>query len=261
MTLWLVEAITSVRVGDGTAVGLVDLPLAREVPTSWPFLAGSGLKGALRASVRWRQGDETPFGELEARGSLVIQDGVLLALPVRSAAGGPALLTCPLALARLARVWMGGPPIPSVPAGVVVGPEWLQLDLRSGMDHNTATAGLEDLDLIWSQENGTELPAWRERLAERVGEDAVRHLCFVNDDLFAHAAAAWTEVQHRNAMGDDGVVADQALFTVERCPPGTLWWTIAAGLDQVLGPDSIVRLGGHRGGGSGRVVFFPLEGS
>lgn len=254
MSPWVIEAVTSVRVGDGTAVGLIDLPVAREVPTGWPILAGSAIKGALRGLARWDGRSEEPFGAPDRKGELEVCDAVLLALPVRSAAGGPALVTCPLALARLARVWPGLP-VPEVAPGFVVGPAALRWTARNT---ETWTAGLEDLDLVLRSEVGTPLPGWRARLAERLDPEAVARLCLVHDDLFAHAAAAWTELQHRNALKPDGTVEDKKLFTVERCPPGTLWWTMSRGLRGVLRPDLQLRLGGHRGGGSGRVVLHPL---
>lgn len=261
MSPWVIEAVTSVRVGDGHAVGAVDLPVAREALTGWPVLPGSSLKGALRGDVVWNRGDpDARFGTPERRGDLEVGDGVLLALPVRCAAGTCALLTTPLALARLARVWAGTPPVPNADRDGVIGSTDLRSAPRAGPLGPTPTAFLEDLDLVWHDEASSTLPAWRARLAERLGpngDNAVAALCLVHEDLFAHAASAWTELQHRNAVGEDGVVEDKKLFTVERCPPGTLWWTWSDGPSDTI-PRRAVRIGGHRGGGSGRVIFHPL---
>jgi CRISPR-associated protein Cmr4 len=255
---WVIEAVTSVRVGDGHAVGAVDLPVSREALTGWPVLPGSSLKGALRGDAVWSGRDLSAFGTPDQRGPLEVGDGVLLALPVRSAAGGCGLLTTPLALARLARAWEGSPGVPVAKQDGVLGPRALRAAARTSVGApTTGTAFLEDLDLVWHDESDSTLPAWRARLAERLSGPSVAALCVVHEDLFSHAVAAWTELQHRNAVGEDGVVEDHKLFTVERCPPGTLWWTWSAGPPDAI-PRHVVRIGGHRGGGSGRVVFHPL---
>ena len=49
MTVRLLQAVTSVRVGEGKGLGAMDLPVSRERHTRWPFLPGSSLKGALRS--------------------------------------------------------------------------------------------------------------------------------------------------------------------------------------------------------------------
>jgi CRISPR-associated protein Cmr4 len=258
MSPWVIEAVTSVRVGDGHAVGAVDLPVSREAVTGWPVLPGSSLKGALRGDAVWSGRDPAVFGTPDHRGALLVGDGLLLALPVRSAVGGCALLTTPLALARLARAWDGAPAVPAAHRDGVIGSTALRGPARAGVGASTATTFLEDLDLVWHDEAGSTLPAWRARLAERLGEVAVAALCLVHEDLFAHAAATWTELQHRNAVAEDGVVEDRKLFTVERCPPGTLWWTWSDGPADAVARRT-VRIGGHRGGGSGRVIFHPLQ--
>ena len=40
-------AETSIHPGTGRSTGVVDLPVAREAATDYPFIAGSSLKGAL----------------------------------------------------------------------------------------------------------------------------------------------------------------------------------------------------------------------
>jgi CRISPR-associated protein Cmr4 len=117
------------RVGAGTGLGLIDLPIQREKLTKLPVMAGSGIRGALReatlsealprqgaAKDHWealfgspppagkssREAEETEELELFA-GAAHIGDASLLLFPVRSLKGGWTWLTSPLLLERLAR--------------------------------------------------------------------------------------------------------------------------------------------------------------
>ena len=58
MSSRILQAVTSVHVGEGNAVGALDLPLARERHSGWPFIPGSSLKGALRSRARFLDLDE-----------------------------------------------------------------------------------------------------------------------------------------------------------------------------------------------------------
>jgi CRISPR-associated protein Cmr4 len=108
-------AITPVRMGAGTALGLIDNPIQREVHTNHPVLAGSGLKGAMRHRAERSWGDEskdTVFGIFgpdskeasDFAGAVSITDGVLVAFPVRCLKQGWIYATSASALARAARL-------------------------------------------------------------------------------------------------------------------------------------------------------------
>lgn len=269
----VLQAITSVRVGEGTAIGAVDLPLAREPHTRWPFIPGSALKGSLRARAEAigspdihaafgpRATDDGPA----ARGDLHIGDAVLLALPVRALRGTFVLLTCPLALARMARGCGGAPatlPTPG-PDEVVAAPALadalrmqaakVEIPGREPLD----IAILEDLDWYLRRDPGVE--AWSTWLARWTGREApVERLAVVADDVFAHAAAAWTEVRIRNRIGADGVVEGGALFSAELAPPETLWWwTVSGGHDALLpAAGETFTVGGWQTVGMGRVAWY-----
>ncbi len=125
--LMLLYAITPVHMGSGTALGLVDNPIQREVHTGHPVFAGSGIKGAFRhmARIRWtnEQGGENKarieavFGPetdaSERAGAVSFTDAQLIVFPVRSLKAGYAYATCPTALARLFRMAeVAGVPLP-----------------------------------------------------------------------------------------------------------------------------------------------------
>lgn len=125
--LVLYHTVTPLHVGCGQDVGVVDLPVIRERTTGYPFIPGSGTRGALRAAYQapggedtkvWKkrlfgpevggddesQDDGAASGEEERyAGSVSVHDAKLLLLPVRSTPGVYVWITGPTALRRLRR--------------------------------------------------------------------------------------------------------------------------------------------------------------
>lgn len=107
--MMLAQAMSPIHCGTGRAVGGIDLPIAREVPTTLPIIPGSTLKGVLRA------GDSTDsplhtvvFGPdtdhaSEHAGSVQFSDLTLGFLPVRSLYGTFSWVTSPFILRRFMR--------------------------------------------------------------------------------------------------------------------------------------------------------------
>lgn len=126
--LYAIRARSPLHVGSGQGVGFIDLPIAREVATGYPYVPGSAVKGvfadACEASEDGRKDDESKdqkyrhkaylkrlaFGVKDSDGAeksanagcLVFTDARLLCLPVRSLYGTFAWCTCPFVLRRLA---------------------------------------------------------------------------------------------------------------------------------------------------------------
>jgi CRISPR-associated protein Cmr4 len=98
-------AETFIHPGTGQSDETVDLPVARERTTGYPFIPGSSCKGALReiamrdAPDSWEQW----FGRPEHSGQVMVSDARLLLLPVRSLTGAYRWLTCPYLIERLIR--------------------------------------------------------------------------------------------------------------------------------------------------------------
>ncbi len=111
------HAISPVHTGTGQAVDVIDLPVAREMTTGWPYIPGSSIRGVLRGLCRPLAdrtvadktlflrafGPETTDDVTDGAGELLFGDGRLLCLPVRSLFGTFAWVTCPLALDRYRR--------------------------------------------------------------------------------------------------------------------------------------------------------------
>lgn len=108
-----IYAVSPLHMGAGTALGLIDNPIQREVHTDWPSIAGSGIKGAIRHTLSgedgWKNGKLAAiFGpdagaELHA-GAISFTDAQIVCFPVRSLRRAFVYATCPTALARLARL-------------------------------------------------------------------------------------------------------------------------------------------------------------
>lgn len=258
----LLQVLTPLHIGEGAQIGAVDLPVARERHTDWPFVPGASLKGALRAHARQaghRDEDvRRVFGaahdEPLFRGAIRVGDGVLLAAPARTFTGTFALLASPLTLGRFARQVSGAPEIPSPSSAerVLVG---CRFDLRVPGKELTVVE-----DLCFIQEKSDRVDAWAKFLREGwLGDEApLDHLAIVHDDVFAHAARAWLPVRTRNAINaETGVACEGKLFSVEYVAPETLFWTLVDGEDAVLPlPGDAFALGGHSSTGAGRVTLW-----
>ena len=81
-------AETFIHPGSGQVQGAIDLPVARETTTGYPFVPGSGLKGALSDAHDDGPDKTFLFGSSDVgAGSLLVSDLRLLLLPVRSLDG------------------------------------------------------------------------------------------------------------------------------------------------------------------------------
>jgi len=272
---YLLQAVTALRVGDGAAVGSVNLPLTRERHTGWPVVPGASIKGALRQRAAWRvEGDHAgeaalreTFGgtpeEADAAGAARFGPAHLLALPTRCLKGTFVLLSSPMALARFARQ-VGGeaPTLPAVRPGTIALPPKLDIAVEgSGLTLDPDVQGLVVLEEVaLSARRPPEVAAWGDWLAKWTAEEApVERLAVVHDDLFTHATRYWTEFRTRAAIGRDGVVEQGKLFTVELLPVETLLWgTLGAAGGAALLPEDgeVWTLGGHQSAGMGRVAWY-----
>ena len=98
-------AETPIHPGAGRGIGVVDLPVAREASTDYPVIVGSSMKGALRdkAKTVGMADMDARFGKQDHAGDLVVSDGRLLLLPVRSLTASYRWATCPHLIERYRR--------------------------------------------------------------------------------------------------------------------------------------------------------------
>lgn len=203
---------TPLHVGCGSSVGVVDLPVLRERATGFPTVPGSALKGVLRDLFDDTQTQNLLFGEQNGRGKILVGEARLAAFPVRSAKGGFAWLTSPLALARL------GIDCPAVGEDAVLAPEGLVAIENNVVleEYRLKRAGdlQENLKAALKPLCGHKL--WQESLENR--------LAVVSDTVLTHFAQNACEIAYHNRIDDTtGTVANGALFAQENVPSETLF--------------------------------------
>ena len=248
-------AETQIHPGSGRGVGVVDLPVAREAATDYPVLVGSGLKGALRDKARTGNGvdEKKSFGEQDAAGDLIVSDGRLLLLPVRSLTDSYRWATCPHLIERYRRdlARAGLQPLPNVPP----------VEKKAVL-----TAGSEDLFLEERQfAAGRELPGG---LAASIEPLILHHetrkrlnaqIAVLNDNDFAWFVRYGLSIQARNVL--EGETKRSAnLWYEETLPPDTVMYALIAGrndnalkaLDKLFPSDNpYLQVGGNETVGQG----------
>lgn len=223
-------ARTPVHVGAGNSVGAVDAPIMRERHTRIPIIPGSSLKGVLRDlwedadEALWLFGNEQGERENFHAGALLIGEARVLAFPVRSASGGFAWVTCPLALARYKRDAGANFAIPDdIGEQECYASKQLQLNGKVVLEeYALACKGESD---IW-----TELKHLSE---DNVWTDLGKRFVVVSDDMFCYFVEHACEVVTRVRINDEtGTVAEGALFNQENAPSETLFYAVIGAQDD-----------------------------
>lgn len=286
--LLFMQALSPLHSGTGESNGAVDLAIARDRATGFPYFPGSSLKGTLRARAVERAVDTQKvtavFGPerenaSDHAGALVAGDGNLLLLPARAMAGTFAYLTCPYLLHRFARdVHEAGfgaelqVPKSSDITRCGVSQESI-LCARVG---NTQRVILEDLDFAVDKSDevtalakqlgtwifpGAQLEPWRNSLSQR--------LCMVADDAMGFMSEQAMDVVARIALDPNNkTVQKGALWYEENLPTETVLVALLSasaslGKGKRLGANEVMatvaallseplQLGGHATIGRGR---------
>ncbi len=234
--LIFVHALTPLHPGAGRGVGVIDLPITREVATGIPYLAGSSFKGVLRDHCATESPNhcQNLFGPdtvnaNEHAGAVQFSDQRLLLLPVRSLAGTFAWVTSPFILRRFAReherVGLNScPPLPDIPheQTAVVTKETKLIVRKSRIV-------LEDLEL--QKDKGQHVNEWAETLGKLIFPHDTEwqtflkeRLCLVHDDIFNFLLETATELIARIRMEDESK-------TVQK---GGLWYEEALPAETIL---------------------------
>ena len=240
---WL-HATSPLHVGAGRGIGFIDLPIAREKVTDWPYVPGSAVKGVLAdhrgVTDETRKNDDSlhkiAFGRADVNGespnsgSLVFTDARLICLPVRSLYGTFAWCTSPLALERLKRDFkdatpLAPPDIPTPVSGTLQA--HVTSDPRSVLVGDKQHVYLEDLDFDAVPCGNAD--SWAKTLAASIfGETAWQALfcerfAVVPDDVFTFLCQTGTQVDARVKIQEDSkTVADGQLWYEESLPTETI---------------------------------------
>ncbi len=266
-------AETFIHSGTGQNEGAIDLPVAREAATDYPFLPGSGFKGALRDHARefWNTDDDKQkitrcFGHegQENAGGVLVSDARLLLLPVRSLTGAYRWVTCPHIIERWRRDLerMGTddqrlPPIPEMPdEGRYHGNGNGVLYLE---EHRFSHACDVDEQLA-----GAIKPMIRH---ERTRARLHGQMVILNDKDFAWFARYALAIQARNVLEKDSKKSKN-LWYEESLPPDTLMYALLGkrcrdsgigDLQQLLKDNPYFQAGGNETVGQGWFAVSIVE--
>ncbi len=220
-------AETPIHPGAGRGMGIVDLPVAREASTDYPVIVGSSLKGALRDKAEGLEADaDRHFGKPDQAGDLLVSDGRLLLLPVRSLTSSFRWVTCPHLVERYRR--------DLARAGLDPQPKIADLNpLEQGAVLAAGTGNhlfLEERQfcLVGQPPDGlintvTPLVLHRETRSRLAARIAVLH-----DDDFAWFARYGLAIQARNVL-EDGTKKSNNLWYEETLPPDTVMYALVMG--------------------------------
>ena len=249
-------AETPVHPGAGRGMGVVDLPVAREASTDYPVLVGSSLKGALRdkaEGVIAAEAVEERFGTQEHAGDVLVSDGRLLLLPVRSLTTSYRWVTCPHLIERYRRDLDRAAlePRPDIPATVDRGEILTAGDGRLFLEERQFTvahAPAEDLAKAIAP------CVLHDETQRRLGD----RIAVLNDDDFAWFVRYGLCIQARNVLDDSK--RSRNLWYEETLPPDTVMYALVMGrADGALGmlndlfpeTDPYLQVGGNETVGQG----------
>lgn len=265
-------AETPVHVGIGQSVEAVDLPVAREKTTNWPFVPGSGVKGAFRVWAREQAGisdiaalfgkEGTDSGNDGNAGGLMFSDARLLLLPVRALAKAMRLVTSPGLLRRYLRdAARADQPasfqIPPVDSGLQIPP----VDSGKCLSEGTVGQylGLEEREF---EVTGPVCDDVVKKLARLTGENEdylKQRLVILHDDDFAWFARYGLPIMARNKLDDNKRVVRGALWYEESLATDSFLYIVVGQrrndmlkyLTDKIGAAPYVQMGGNETLGQG----------
>jgi CRISPR-associated protein Cmr4 len=232
-------AETAVHVGTGRTAGVVDLPVAREGPTDYPYAPGSGMKGALRDHAR-HAGMNTVdqiFGTTDHAGDLLPGDARLVLLPVRVLDGSYLWLSCPYLLERLTRDLRR--------LGIDSDLEEIQPQLEHvivAKNRGSNSTYLEDQRF---QTDVQEIPSTIATLGRLIGHEQTRNRIGPQIGIVSDADFSWfvrnaLPVNARNQLDPDSKRSEN-LWYEETLPTDTLMYSVVVGRNGATDPASTMQ--------------------
>lgn len=222
---------TSMHPGTEGSMGVVDLPVAREITTGYPVITGSSLKGAFKEGFEERgskSDSDKIFGEQNRAGNLAITDGRILLLPVRTLVGHYKWVTCPYIISRFVRdIKLAGHKKEELEV-----PEFGQdtaLYYKGKKSSTDKNIFLEEVafSLKESGEFLIELAKLIKPLMyhESLKNRLLEQLVVINNDEFAYFAKYGLEIRARNKLNSE-TKSSENLWYEECLPADTLLYTL-----------------------------------
>ena len=254
---------TSTRVGSGSDLGYVDLPIQRERHSGFPKFEASSLKGSLRSvfesddklkdMVKYTFGPED--GDLYA-GGLGFMDSRILLFPIKSVKGIFAWVTCPYILSRFREEMLlcneyeaeALNDIESIEPNSVTQNTELKLKARDGR----GAVILEEYQFQVKEDKVlTQFSKWLANAlfpnVDAYGvfrEKMQKDIMVISDDAFRDFTELSTEVITRTRIDPDkGVVKQGHLFNEEYVPENTVFYSLALA-SSLFGEKSKLSVGG-----------------
>lgn len=244
---------------ESTSGGAIDNPVNREASTQYPYVPGSGVKGAMREKARlaWNEKDADArivacFGKQDSAGHILPFDAKLLLLPVRSLNSQYRWLTCPLLLERYLRdLKFCGQDAPF--ALPTVSPKQA---LSAGLGNLFLEEQIFELEGSVPEDICTAL----QRLMphESTGQRLESQLCILHNEDFQWFASYGLPVVARNQLNPDTKQSEN-LWYEENIPPDSLFYCLVPEREEVEHPEigelfkdhPYLRLGGNETVGQG----------
>ena len=262
---------TSLHMGSGEELGIVDLPIQREKHTNFPKLEASGLKGCIRKVFRDRDGEEKKIGEKKISpadkewkqrielcfgpepessgdkhaGALAFTDGRLLLFPVKSMKGVFAWVTSRQVISRLQTdleiAEVDSAQTPPLPEARTV-PETSELFV----DEDEGDILLEEYSFSVEKDQCTS--CFSEWISERVFPEEAEYpywkekvkndLVVLSDDAFCDFVSNSTEVITRIRIDPETGTVKEGLFTEEYLPCDSIVYSLAMATPLLVEEDT-----------------------
>jgi CRISPR-associated protein Cmr4 len=241
--LAIYQCITPLHIGCGQDVGLVDLPVIRERTTNYPFIPGSGIRGAIRDChdnnnrkyVDTLFGPESDAGAADHAGCVSIHDAQLLFFPVRSNQKVFVYITCPFVLERfyknLNSLGLKAPSVGFLKKIQINEDDYFALGTLKGSlfleeFSYQESAQMKNNDVI-QLPGKKEFSAWLKDFGEKNNiENFSEHVVIVNDRSFDYYVRNATIIIQHNRLTSAKTVEERALFSVESLPPETIFYGV-----------------------------------
>lgn len=253
--LLVLQCLSPLHAGVGQGTDAVDLAIAREKATGFPYLPGSSLKGSLRAKATLASegytkdvfGPETDKAE-EHSGAVAFGDANLVCLPVRSVYGTFAYVSSPYLLARLKRdAAQVGVSLPDLPVMENAGE--VRITKNSLLKDQDNNVYFEDLDFI----NAGPCDAVASQLSALLFNDDKaqqtlfqKRFCLVHDNVMRFLCTHATDIVTRVSLETESKTAKRGqLWTEENLPAETLLVSLLAHLPHSRKKTSNGEIFGH----------------
>lgn len=263
-------AESPIHVGSGQVNGPIDLPVAREATTQYPYIPGSGLKGSLRDKIEQATSKtiaNTYFGSENSAAGISTADARLLLLPIRSLSGPFRWVTCPYILERFERdLQMIGSSIILPNISVAEEQAWITTDEDEVYLEEYSFEAVQKRD---------ELTPWIELINNLVAHETVKsrlekYFTIVSDEDFAALTETGLYFYARNSLEAD-TKKSKGLWYEEALPPDCLLYSLLFArnpqqegyLEQLiteLQRDPYLQVGGNETIGQGWAILSVYQG-